>query len=342
MARPRSGVEHVGRRTETLPNGTRYIYERRTLYDPDTKKTRVLGCRLIGKILPGETEIVPTRPKKPSTRKTLLAAKGKKATAKVESTLLSQLLERLGKESGIDLDLLAFLSGPDARKAISLARFWLVTEGAALSGMDFWQKMHPSCASPVTEEETVELFETLGGSGSGVWEYFSARARELRSDDCLILETSVTACHPGHLPDVREGFDGETSGLPYYCVLTLLSGGEPVAFACQPASHSEPALRALEDLRSLCALRPLIVSDKGCYAEKILRQYSQLGVDFLSLADIRRPWIAGPLRDCESRFNAYRAISPDNCSLRGFRLVGERDFSGQEQEAAEQAANCAA
>ena len=47
-------------------NGSVYIYERITQYDPEKKYNRVLSSRLIGKIPQGETDMVPTRGKKSS------------------------------------------------------------------------------------------------------------------------------------------------------------------------------------------------------------------------------------------------------------------------------------
>ncbi len=46
-------------------NGSVYIYERITQYDPEKKYNRVLSSRLIGKIPQGETDMVSTRGKNP-------------------------------------------------------------------------------------------------------------------------------------------------------------------------------------------------------------------------------------------------------------------------------------
>ena len=64
MGRPLTGKTHVGIRRETRSNGDVYVYERVTGYDPKTQKTKTLSTRLLGKILAGSTEMIPTRPKK--------------------------------------------------------------------------------------------------------------------------------------------------------------------------------------------------------------------------------------------------------------------------------------
>ena len=64
MGRPLTGKTHVGIRRETRSNGDVYVYERVTGYDPKTQKTKTLSTRLLGKILAGSTEMIPTRPKR--------------------------------------------------------------------------------------------------------------------------------------------------------------------------------------------------------------------------------------------------------------------------------------
>ena len=64
MARPYTGKNTVGESRVTQKNGVIYVYERTSKYDRETKTTITTGRRLKGKILPGTTEIIPTRPKK--------------------------------------------------------------------------------------------------------------------------------------------------------------------------------------------------------------------------------------------------------------------------------------
>lgn len=63
MGRPLTGKKHVGIRRDTRPNGDVYVYERVTGYDAKTQKTKTISTRLLGKILAGTTEMIPTRPK---------------------------------------------------------------------------------------------------------------------------------------------------------------------------------------------------------------------------------------------------------------------------------------
>ena len=61
-------------------NGDTYILERRTIYDPEKKYTKVLSTKLIAKIPKGSEIPVPTRPKRgknsiPDTKTQIVTAK---------------------------------------------------------------------------------------------------------------------------------------------------------------------------------------------------------------------------------------------------------------------------
>lgn len=64
MARPVSGKIRTCFMRQKQDNGDIYVYERQTQYDPKVQYTRNLSYKLIGKIIKGTTEIVPTRPKR--------------------------------------------------------------------------------------------------------------------------------------------------------------------------------------------------------------------------------------------------------------------------------------
>ena len=95
MAKPITGKTHVGERREKRTNGDIYVYERITAYNEKTRKTYTVSQKLKGKIKSGTQEVVQTRPK---TRK----GKGVVADATRRHTGLTDILEWVGKVSGID------------------------------------------------------------------------------------------------------------------------------------------------------------------------------------------------------------------------------------------------
>ena len=103
MAKPITGKTHVGERRERRPNGDIYVYERVTAYNEKTKKTYTVSQKLKGKIKAGTSKIVPTRPKK---RK----GEGRVTSATRQHTGLTDILEWVGRASGIDNDVRASFS----------------------------------------------------------------------------------------------------------------------------------------------------------------------------------------------------------------------------------------
>lgn len=102
MGRPLTGKKHVGIRRDTRPNGDVYVYERVTGYD----ETKTISTRLLGKILAGTTEMIPTRPKK--SRSEVVALKSSKApTNYFTPNILRKSWSRL-VVSVVHLDALAF------------------------------------------------------------------------------------------------------------------------------------------------------------------------------------------------------------------------------------------
>lgn len=154
MGRPLTGKKHVGIRRDTRPNGDVYVYERVTGYDAKTQKTKTISTRLLGKILAGTTEMIPTRPKK---------SRSEVVEPPVEAVRthvgLQTILEWAGKESGIDEDLKTCFEIGDAQKLSSIARYWVATDGDTLPRMETWQMMNPlPYEYPITQDVYGKLF----------------------------------------------------------------------------------------------------------------------------------------------------------------------------------------
>lgn len=69
MSKPITGKTTTSVWKQKRKNGDIYVWERQTVYIPETRKTKELSRKLLGKIPAGSTdgEIVPTRPKRKKT-----------------------------------------------------------------------------------------------------------------------------------------------------------------------------------------------------------------------------------------------------------------------------------
>ena len=168
MARPFTGKRHVGERREKRPNGDIYVYERITAYDQKTQKTRTVSEHLKGKIKAGTSEIVATR------YKSKKGEDGSRAIARTH-TGVTDILEWAGRESGIDADVMASFDEGEARKLLSIARYWVATDGASLPRLESWQNMHDlPYPHGISEDVYSDLFKSVGQNEDGVQSYFLA------------------------------------------------------------------------------------------------------------------------------------------------------------------------
>lgn len=171
MGRQLTGKMHTGQRRETRPNGDVYVYERVTAYDPKTKKTRTVSTKLLGKIPAGKTEMIPTRPKKMKSSDSNPAPEAKRIHAGP-----AKLLAWMGTASDIDADLRAAFDEGDAKKLISIARYWLATDGDPLPRMADWQRMNPLPYPGAITQDVYGEFSGMSVKMSGPFRATSAAA----------------------------------------------------------------------------------------------------------------------------------------------------------------------
>ena len=140
MSKPITGKTTTSVWKQKRKNGDIYVWERKTVYIPETRKTKELSRKLLGKIPAGSTdgEIVPTRPKR---KKTEDAEPQSSTRSRVGST---SLLRWVGEQSGITDDLLSCMDEGSAKKVDTIAQFWLANQGDSKS----LQKPFSICMAP--------------------------------------------------------------------------------------------------------------------------------------------------------------------------------------------------
>jgi len=325
MSKPITGKTHVGERRETRPNGDIYIYERITGYNEKTKKTYNVSQKLKGKIKSGTKEMVATRPKKRKSEKTSVSAVR-------QHTGLTDILEWVGKSSGIDNDVLSSFSEGDATKILSIARYWIGTGGNTLPRIESWQVMHSLPYSEAISEDVYgKLFKNVGYNEDGVQCYFSSRAIRLGSSPVLAFDSTTISTYSENQSEARRGFNKDGDGLNTIKLLTLYSvkDQEPLAFAKQPGNVPDVISieNALSQLRCLGLEKPLIVTDNGYYSQKNMMEFARHNVKFLTLADTNLVWIREKVNELRKTIAGMSSTCPFDPSICGATTSKMHEFS---------------
>ncbi len=326
MARPFSGKSHVGENRITRKNGITYVYERTTQYDPKSRKTMTTSTRLLGKILPGETEMRPTRHRKPNGyRKT-------DGLATRRHVGLTDILEWAGRESGIDHDLQACFNAGDAAKIQSIARYWLGTDGNTLPRLEGWQLMH-DLPYPhwISEDVYGELFKSLGRDESGMQGFFTARAGRLSTRPVIAYDSTTISTYSLNQHEARRGFNKERDGLDTVKLLTLYSvkDEEPIAFAKQPGNIPDVICidNAVGQFKCLGIDRPLVTTDTGYCSEQNLCELCRRNMKFLTLVDTDVKMARAAVDTLREELESMGAVCPFDCHVSGAMTTVMHEFS---------------
>ena len=325
MAKPVTGKTHVGQRRERRPNGDIYIFERVTAYDENARRTYTVSQKLQGKIKAGTTEMIPTRPKN---------RKGDSAIAcgVRRHSGLTDILEWVGKASGIDDDVRSSFSEGEAAKILSIARYWIGSGGNTLPRLEGWQVMHLlPYPDAITEDVYGELFKRVGCNEDGVQRYFSFRADRLGKAPVLAFDSTTISTYSEKQSEARRGFNKDGDGLNTIKLLTLYSvkDREPLAFAKQPGNVPDVISieNTLKQLKCFTLERPLIVTDNGYYSEENMMRFALRNMKFLTLADPNVTWVRQAVDELREQLAGMSSTCPFDPSVSGATLTRTHEFS---------------
>lgn len=325
MPKQVTGKTHVGERRERRSNGDIYIYERITAYDEKAKKSYTVSQKLKGKIKSGMQEILPTRPKKRK-GESLLVGTVRRHTG------MTDILEWVGRASGIDMDVLSSFSDGDATKILSIARYWIGTAGNTLPRLESWQVMH--CLpyrEAITEDVYGDLFKAIGRNEDGVQCYFSSRAARLGKSPVLAFDSTTISTYSENQSDARRGYNKDGDGLNTIKLLTLYSvkESEPLAFAKQPGNIPDVISieNALTQLKCLNLEKPLIVTDNGYYSQENMTESVSRNMKFLTLVDPDVTWVRETIDVLRETLDGMSSTCPFDPSVCGATTTRMHEFS---------------
>lgn len=310
-------------------NGDTYILERRTIYDPEKKYTKVLSTKLTAKIPKGSEIPVPTRPKRG--KNSIPDTKAEIVTVKRDHVGMMEIIDHIGSTSGIDRAIYASTDVATAQKIISLARYLLATNGQSLPGILTWQYNHPlPYEDGITEDVYHNLFVQLGTDESFQQSFFRHRCASLSASDALAYDSSTISTYSENQNEARYGFNKAHDGLKTIKLLTLYSieNRQPVAFTKQPGNLPDviSITNAINQLSALGVRTTEIITDNGYYSEQNFAELLLAGFDFITLAKTSVKWIRPEVDRQREALDSFKSVCPFDPSTHGGCVLLMHDF----------------
>ncbi len=314
-------------------NGDIYVIERKTQYDPVKKYNVVLSSRIIGKIPKGETSVVPTRPKRSSGEKvSVLNVPEPPVLASRRKIGMMDIIDHIGKASGIDDAIYTATDQGTAQKILSLARYLLATNGQSFPGIITWQFMHPlPYEDGMSEDIYHALFETVGKDESLIQSFFESRLSSLGGKALLAYDSTTVSTYSGRISEARYGFNKAHDGLETVKLLSLYSieTRQPIAFTKQPGNQPDVITieNALKQMQVLGINNAEIVTDNGYYSEKNLAELLHAHFDFITLIKNSIKWVKKELDSHLDEFRTTSSACPFDINTHGITIMRMQEFS---------------
>jgi hypothetical protein len=328
MPRKRSGEVKTVTVRQTQKNGDVYVHERQVIYNPATKNNTILHSKLIGKIPKDTDKTIPTRPKRTKEEK---EADDCMIVASRNRVGMMQIIGHIGKVSGIDEGVYRGTDLGTAQKILSIARFFLATDGHSLPLLNTWQFSHPlPYEDGLSEVIYGELFARVGTDESLQQNYFAARCEGISGKPVLAFDSTTQSTYSKNQIEARYGYNKDEDGLKTIKLLTLYSidTRQPVAFTKQPGNISDVTAiaNALIQLSALGVGDAEIVTDNGYYSESNVAEFFLSGFDFVTLVKTSLKWVKAEIDMHVSDFTSMSSTCPYDTMTHGITVSAMREF----------------
>ena len=337
MGREASGKERVDIIEKAQKNGSVYVYRRVSRYDSEKGYYRATAQKLLGKKLPGSDEILPTRTKAEagSRKKATGSAVDEKKSIVTASRIrigASALVAYIGKESGIDDDVYHSCDEATAKKIISLARYYLQSDGEATSHIEKWQLTHQMepYGYPISEDTAHDLFVRVGSDEAIPQGVFLNRAARIEDTAVLAYDASTVSTYGKNHTRARYGYNKDGDGLETDKLFTFYSmtTRQPVCFMTLPGNI--PDVIAVENATKQLSVLGLngseIVSDCGFYSEQNLSLLFQASFNFITRAQCDIKWICPYIDEVANNLESTENMSPDELGTYGVTVCITHEF----------------
>jgi transposase len=324
----------------TQKNGDIYVLDRQIVYDPVKKQNRVLGTKLVSKIPKGTEIPVPTRHKKAkaktnaemvSTKDSISSPNPGQLIATRARVGMMNIIDHIGKASGIDEAIYSNTDTGTAEKIISLARYLLATNGQSLPGITTWQYNHPLPYSEgISEDIYHDLFNSVGLDETLQQNFFLDRCDGLSDGAAIAYDSTTVSTYSENQAEARYGYNKPGDGLKTikHLILYSIDTRQPIAFTKQPGNLPDVITigNALSQLTALGLKKAEVVTDNGYYSDKNLSELFQARFGFVTLAKTSLKWIRPEIDRHRQELDKLSSVCPFDPSTRGVTVILMREF----------------
>ena len=285
-------------------NGDIYVYSRTVLYDPVKKNNKILGSTLLYKIPKGETNPVPTRPKRQTLQENPNSASGEQPLGSIRARRIKigmmQIIDYLGKVSGIDNAIYNITDVGTAQKIISLARYFFATNGDTLTNLAQWQPLHLlPYQGRISEDVYHDLFMHVGTDEALQQNFFYRRCNGLKDRAVLAYDSTTISTYSEQIQAAQYGHNkaGDHLKTVKLSVIYSVETGQPLIFSTQRGDIADVTTieNALKQLAVFGLGHAEVVVDNGYYSEKNLSELCSAHFDFIVRVDTGISWVRDEL-----------------------------------------------
>ncbi len=243
----------------------------------------------------------------------------------------TDILEWIGKNSGIDEDIRHSTYEGMARKIITVARYCTANPSQNLPRIGKWQRTHPvPCETELSRKNYQVMMEELGEDKQAQMAYFKCRAARAGKSDVLAIDSTTISTYSENLNFARHGYNKDHDGLPTIKLLTAysLKTNQPIAVIKQPGNIPDVVSieNALKQMSWIETSGFKVVTDNGFYSWENVTRFVRSNIKFLTRINKDTPWVKKEIDAHREEWFDPDAICPTETYTHGIMLTVNRDI----------------
>lgn len=323
-------------------NGDTYVYQKKSVYDPALKYDKILERTLLGKIPAGTNEMIPTRPKKKTDESTEADGTSREMHAqRVPCTYLS-IIQHVANSSDITRQVkMAFRGNRGVQeKLLTCAWYCFASDGDTWPGIVPWTTKYRGSlpyATAISEDMCHDLFVEIGRDETAKQKIFLDRAKPLRSERLLALDSTTIETFSENLRSPRKAPHKDTLIKNVYKVTFFYSINtrQPVAYAKIPGNIPDISTvsQAVEQLNALGlkGSKVEVVADSGYVSDGNMGLLIKNKYDFIFHIESNTDWISKLIEENRQKLETCQTILRIAPEYTGVSLTVNRDLPYRRQ-----------